>query len=186
MRAASTRMCNWRPGARCPRCRLEGILTNRNQLNEDILSDVTESATSFGVKIIRADVKDLIFPGDLQSIMNRVLSAERMAEAQMIEARARAEVERIEAQTRAEKRRIEAETAEQEEQILARSEASAEQIRTEAEIRDLQARAEGAVAYTDHPVLLRMLELETLREMSKIASARIYIDFDKRFPELDE
>ena len=66
---------------------LEEILTNRNRLSEDILSDVKEAATSYGVAIRRADVKDLIFPGNLQEIMNRVLAAERNSEAQLVEAR---------------------------------------------------------------------------------------------------
>ena len=48
---------------------LENILTNRNQLSEDILRDVKGTAASYGVTIHRADVKDLIFPGDLQEIM---------------------------------------------------------------------------------------------------------------------
>src|SRR3954462_15927426 len=61
---------------------LEQILTNRNQLSEDILRDVKGSAASYGVAILRADVKDLVFPGNLQEIMNKVLAAERMSEAQ--------------------------------------------------------------------------------------------------------
>jgi regulator of protease activity HflC (stomatin/prohibitin superfamily) len=56
---------------------LEDILTNRTRLSEDILRDAKESATSYGVAIARADVKDLVFPGNLQEIMNRVLAAER-------------------------------------------------------------------------------------------------------------
>ncbi|HMW01885.1 MAG TPA: slipin family protein, partial [Acidobacteriota bacterium] len=43
---------------------LEEILTNRNRLNEDIRHDVKEAAASYGVAILRADVKDLIFPGN--------------------------------------------------------------------------------------------------------------------------
>ena len=77
---------------------LEEILTNRNQLSEDILSDVTEAAAGYGVKVLRADVKDLIFPGNLQEIMNRVLAAERLSQAQLVEARTKAEREAIEAQ----------------------------------------------------------------------------------------
>src|SRR5688500_13340925 len=61
---------------------LEEILTNRNRLSEEILRDVQEGAAMYGVSISRADVKDLIFPGNLQEIMNKVLAAERMAEAQ--------------------------------------------------------------------------------------------------------
>src|SRR6516162_9177142 len=59
---------------------LEEILTNRNRLSEDILRDVKESAGTYGVAIYRADVKDLIFPGNLQEIMNKVLAAERTAQ----------------------------------------------------------------------------------------------------------
>lgn len=69
---------------------LEEILTNRNRLSEDILHDVQEIATDYGVSILRADVKDLIFPGNLQEIMNKVLAAERMSEAQLVEARTKA------------------------------------------------------------------------------------------------
>ena len=72
---------------------LEDILTNRSRLSEDILSDVVESASGYGVTIRRADVKDLIFPGNLQEIMNRVLAAERHSQAQLVEARTQAEVE---------------------------------------------------------------------------------------------
>ncbi len=41
---------------------LEDILTNRNRLSEDILRDVKESASTYGVAIFRADVKDSSFP----------------------------------------------------------------------------------------------------------------------------
>src|SRR3972149_1839958 len=78
---------------------LEEILTNRNRLSEDILRDVKEAASGYGVEIMRADVKDLIFPGNLQEIMNRVLAAERMSQAQLVEARTKAETQRLEAQT---------------------------------------------------------------------------------------
>ena len=50
-----------------------------------------ESATGYGVTIRRADVKDLIFPGNLQEIMNRVLAAERHAQAQLVDARTQPE-----------------------------------------------------------------------------------------------
>jgi hypothetical protein len=72
---------------------LEEILTNRNRLSEDILRDVKETASAYGVGIMRADVKDLVFPGNLQEIMNKVLAAERTAEAQLVEARTRAQTQ---------------------------------------------------------------------------------------------
>jgi regulator of protease activity HflC (stomatin/prohibitin superfamily) len=156
---------------------LEEILTNRNKLSEDILEDVKESAAGYGVEIGRADVKDLIFPGNLQAIMNQVLSAERMAEAQLIQARAKADVERIEAETLAESQRVMAATQAEEKRLIAQAEAEAQQIRTEAEVRDLREREQAAAAYSQHPALLRLLELETLRDLSHTATARLYLNF---------
>jgi len=158
---------------------LEEILTNRNQLSEDILRDVTEAAGGYGVAILRADVKDLIFPGNLQEIMNRVLAAERMSQAQLVEARTKAEVLQIDAQARADSRRLEAEAQAEAERLDAVSAAEVQQIKTDADIRALREREQAARAYSTHPALLRLIELETLREFARASNARIYINFDK-------
>jgi regulator of protease activity HflC (stomatin/prohibitin superfamily) len=158
---------------------LEEILTNRNQLSEDILRDVKESATGFGVAILRADVKDLIFPGNLQEIMNRVLAAERMSQVQLVEARAQNEVKRLEAQARAETLRVEAEAKSQADRLVAQCEAENNRIRTESEIQALAAREASAAAYAAHPALLRLEELRALRELARNANAKIIIGFDK-------
>jgi regulator of protease activity HflC (stomatin/prohibitin superfamily) len=158
---------------------LEEILTNRTRLSEEILQDVKEAATTYGVAILRADVKDLIFPGNLQEIMNRVLQTERLSEAQLIEARTKAQVQEIEthASLVAEKQRADA-RAESERQAAA-TEAEIERIRTEAQVAALAAQQDSAEAYVRHPALLRLEELETLRELARNGNARIYIGFDK-------
>jgi regulator of protease activity HflC (stomatin/prohibitin superfamily) len=148
-------------------------------LSEDILHDVKESAGRFGVAIFRADVKDLAFPGNLQEIMNRVLAAERMSQVQLVEARSKSEVQKIEAQTKAETQRLESEARLAAERLSAEAEAQIQQIKTEAEVKELQERERTARAYTTHPALLRILELETLRQLGANANARIYIGFDK-------
>jgi len=158
---------------------LEQILTNRNQLNEDILRDVKGAAASYGVEIQRADVKDIIFPGNLQEIMNRVLAAERMSQAQLVEARTKAEVQQIEAQAKANTRHLEALSQTEALRQTAESEAEVRRIKTEAEIRALREREQAAQAYSDYPALLRLNELETLRELAHTANARIYVSFDR-------
>ncbi|MCC7449873.1 MAG: slipin family protein [Anaerolineae bacterium] len=158
---------------------LEQILTNRNQLSEDILSDVKGAASGYGVAILRADVKDIIFPGNLQEIMNRVLAAERMSQAQLVEARTKAEVQRIEAQTKASTRQVETDAQVETQRRIAASDAETQRIKTEADIRALHEREQAAQAYTAHPALLRLTELETLRELARSANARIYINFDR-------
>jgi regulator of protease activity HflC (stomatin/prohibitin superfamily) len=158
---------------------LEEILTNRNRLSEDILLDVKEAAANYGVAILRADVKDLVFPGNLQEIMNRVLAAERMSQAQLVEARTKAETQRIDAQVRADAHRADAEAQAAAMKLSAQAESEAIRVKTEAEISALRERELAADAYSRHPALLRLQELETLRELARTANARIYIGFDK-------
>jgi regulator of protease activity HflC (stomatin/prohibitin superfamily) len=155
---------------------LEEILTNRNRLSEEILADVTEAADSYGVAIRRADVKDLIFPGNLQEIMNRVLAAERNSEAQLVEARTRAEVEQIQAQSRAEATRREAEAEAEARRVREQADAEASRIRAEAEAQAYAERVKAAEALEGHPALLRLAELETLRELAQNANARLYLE----------
>src|SRR6266496_201200 len=165
---------------------LEEILTNRNRLSEDILRDVKNTAASYGVTIQRADVKDLIFPGNLQEIMNKVLAAERMSQVQLVEARTKADVQKIESQSKAEAQRMEAESRASAQRLAAQGDAEVQHLQTEAEIKRLQERERTAQAYAKHPALLRMLELETLSELARNANARIYIGFDKHFAAADE
>lgn len=164
---------------------LEEILTNRNRLSEEILADVTEAADSYGVAIRRADVKDLIFPGNLQEIMNRVLAAERNSEAQLVEARTRAEVEQIQAQSRAEATRHEAEAESEARRVREQADAEALRVQAEAEARAYEERVMAAEALEGHPALLRLAELETLRELAKNANARLYLGFDRNGLALD-
>ena len=158
---------------------LENILTNRNQLSDDILRDVKESAASYGVTIFRADVKDLVFPGNLQEIMNRVLAAERNSQAQLVEARTKAEVQKIEALAKAETHKTEAVARTEALRLAAQAEAEMQKMRIATEVQALREREAAAKAYAAHPALLRLQELETLRELSRTASAHIYIGFDK-------
>src|SRR3989441_1702643 len=146
---------------------LEEILTNRNRLSEDILRDVKSSAATYGVTIQRADVKDLVFPGNLQEIMNKVLAAERMSQVQLVEARTKADVQKIESQSKSDAQRIEAESSAHAQRLAAQGDAEVQRLQTEAEIRRLQERERTAQAYSKHPALLRMLELEALGELAR-------------------
>jgi regulator of protease activity HflC (stomatin/prohibitin superfamily) len=157
---------------------LEDILTDRNRLSEDILRDVKETAAGYGVEILRADVKDLIFPGNLQEIMNRVLIAERMSQAQLVEARTKAEMQRIDAQAKNDIKRAEAAAQTEALRRTAEAEADVQRIKTEADVQALREREQSAQAYAEHPALLRLIELEALGDLARLANARIYVNFD--------
>jgi len=105
--------------------------------------------------------------------------AERMSQVQLVEARTKADVQKIESQSQAEAQRLEAEARANAERLAAQGHAEVQRLQTETEIKRLQERERTAQAYANHPALLRMLELETLRELSSNANARIYIGFDK-------
>ena len=154
---------------------LEEILTNRNRLSEDILTEIKEVAAGYGVAIRRADVKDLVFPGNLQEIMNRVLAAQRNSEAQLVEARTKAEVEEIQGKTRAEAKRREAETDAVARRLQLEAEAEAARLKAENETRALVERQKAAEALEKHPGLLRLAEIEALRELARNANARVYM-----------
>ena len=156
---------------------LDDILTNRNRLSEDILRDVKESAGGYGVAILRADVKDLAFPGNLQEIMNKVLAAERTSQAQLVEARTRAEVQRIDAQTKADAARVQATADAESVRVKAEADAEAMRLKVQAERQAVEERSKAADAFATHPVLVRLEELTALRDLARNANARIYLDF---------
>jgi len=140
--------------------KLDAILSDRNEISDAVRQGVREAAASYGVEILRADVKDLVFPGNLKEIMNQVLETERRAEAKLIEARKDAESLKIkaEAEQEAEFLRLDAEK----QRVKLTAEAEAEKLRLA-----LQSQVDEAKALAEHPELVRLKQLETLREMAR-------------------
>lgn len=81
----------------------------------------------------------------------------------------------------AEKARTDAETA----RVKAEADAAAQRIRTTAEVQAVRERATVAEAYAANPALLRLEELRAPRELSTVATARLYIGFDTGRPPTD-
>lgn len=139
---------------------LEAILSDRNEISDAVRDALKESALGYGVEILRADVKDLVFPGNLREIMNQVLETERRAEAKLIQARKDAEASKIlaDADNQALKDKLEAERESQ--RIRAETEAQIARQKLAAEV-------EAAKALAENPGLLRLKELEALQEMAR-------------------
>jgi regulator of protease activity HflC (stomatin/prohibitin superfamily) len=157
------------------RMTLEEILTNRTRLSSEILEDVKETAAGYGVSIGRADVRDLSFPGNVQEVMNRVLTAERQAQAQLVEARTKSEVQRIETEASAEAQRVQSAASAEAIRQEASARAAAMETAVAAETLALERRRGNASAYVEHPALLRLEELATLRQLAANANARLYL-----------
>jgi regulator of protease activity HflC (stomatin/prohibitin superfamily) len=158
---------------------LEEILTNRNRLSEDIMRDVKEAAGGYGVTILRADVKDLVFPGNLQEIMNKVLTAERLSQAKLVETRTDMEKRRLEVANEAEVQTMQAEAEAKASRARAEALAEAERIAADGEAASMTARESLAKFYAQYPGMLRLKELEAMAELGRNASARLFVGFDK-------
>ncbi len=139
---------------------LDAILSDRNEISDNVKVNVSAAATGYGVEIVRADVKDLVFPGNLREIMNQVLETERRAEAKLIEARKEAAANQIKSQAENE-RLIGKLEAERTQQRLA-AEAEREKARIQ-----LQIDLEQAQAMAEHPMLLRLRQIAALQEMAR-------------------
>lgn len=64
--------------------RLDEILENKEQLSAAMLSRLKEKEAEYFVTFSEAGVKDIILPGEIRSIMNTVLLAEKKAQANVI------------------------------------------------------------------------------------------------------
>jgi len=150
---------------------LDAILSDRNEISDTVQDAVKESAEGYGVEISRADVKDLVFPGNLREIMNQVLETERRAEAELIVARKDGEALRIksDAQNKVHKEQVKAEKE--------RIEITAEADLQRAQLR-IQANLEEAKALSKYPELMRLRELQALEKMSE-SGANFVIGLEK-------
>ncbi|PHN07144.1 SPFH domain-containing protein [Flavilitoribacter nigricans] len=148
--------------------KLELILRDRNDISDAVKQDVSGSAAGYGVEILRADVKDLVFPGNLRAIMNQVLETERRSEARLIEARKEAEAAKVRSIAEAEDRlrRLEAEK----EEVRLRAETEREKLRAE-----LESELETARAVAEHPELIKLKQLEVLRELAANKNGKFVI-----------
>ena len=63
---------------------LDGLLANKETAKSFVLDSISKKAEELGVTISDAGIRDIILPGDVKGIMNKVLIAEKMAQANII------------------------------------------------------------------------------------------------------
>ena len=63
---------------------LDQLLKNKSEIAPYILDFSKETAAEIGVELLNCGVKDIILPGDIRTIMNQVLIAEKTAQANTI------------------------------------------------------------------------------------------------------
>lgn len=63
---------------------VDELLSKKDSLGVEILSDVTQKAKAMGIELSDAGIRDVILPGEMKDIMNQVLVAEKKAQANSI------------------------------------------------------------------------------------------------------
>jgi len=66
---------------------LDAILEEKDIVNQTVESNIKTNALSYGLEVISVGVKDIILPGDMKSILNQVVEAQKAAEANLIKRR---------------------------------------------------------------------------------------------------
>jgi regulator of protease activity HflC (stomatin/prohibitin superfamily) len=114
---------------------LDDLLGGRDAMTRFLEGDATPKALRFGARIDRVGVKDVVLPGEMKTLLNRVIEAEKEAAANV---------------------------------ILRREETAA-----------TRSLANTARVMAEHPVLLRLKELESLKEIaSSIKDVRVVVGAD--------
>ena len=63
---------------------VDELLERRAELARDMVAAVDERAKAWGVTVRRLDIKDVVLPGDMKTLLNQVIEAEKRAAAQNI------------------------------------------------------------------------------------------------------
>jgi regulator of protease activity HflC (stomatin/prohibitin superfamily) len=114
---------------------LDELLEGRDAMTRFLEQQSTAKAARFGIRIERLGVKDVVLPGEMKTLLNRVIEVEKQAVANV---------------------------------ILRREETAA--------VRSL---ANSARVMADHPIMMRLKELETMKEMAaSIDEVRVLVGSD--------
>lgn len=77
--------------------KLESLLEDRQRIREAMVQELAVRARGWGVEIMQVDLKDIILPGEMKELLNRVIEAEKQAEANVILRREEAAANRAQA-----------------------------------------------------------------------------------------
>ena len=66
------------------RLTLDELLAEKETISGQVLETITAKAAQLGIEVSECGIRDIILPGEIREIMNRVLVAQKKAEANMI------------------------------------------------------------------------------------------------------
>jgi len=78
---------------------LDALLTSRDAVARELEEQTRARATVLGITVVSAGIRDVILPGDMKELMNRVTEAKKAAEASLITRREETAAMRMQANT---------------------------------------------------------------------------------------
>jgi regulator of protease activity HflC (stomatin/prohibitin superfamily) len=78
---------------------LDAFLTEKDAVSQDIENDVRRRASELGLEVTSVGIRDVILPGDMRDLMNKVTEAKKAAEANLISRREEVAAMRSQANT---------------------------------------------------------------------------------------
>ena len=78
---------------------LDKVLGEKEALGEEVRKTIVARAAEFGVRVEKVGVRDIILPGDMKTILNQVIEAQKQAEANVIRRREETAAARSQANT---------------------------------------------------------------------------------------
>lgn len=66
---------------------LDGLLADKSTVAGELESAIRKRADEFGVRVITLGIRDIILPGDMKTLLNKVIEARKAAEANVISRR---------------------------------------------------------------------------------------------------
>ncbi len=119
---------------------LDGLLAGRDTVGQELLAAVKDRAAALGLEVLGLGIRDVILPGEMKDLLNKVMEAQKAAEANVISRRE--------------------------------------------EIAATRSMAQTAAVLAEHPVLMRLKELEAYKELAaKVGNVHVVLG-EKALPSL--
>ena len=78
---------------------LDALLGDKEAVSDEVREAIAERAESMGLSVSSAGLRDIILPGEMKSILNQVIEAEKQAQANLIRRREETSAARSQANT---------------------------------------------------------------------------------------
>ena len=78
---------------------LDDLLADKDLVTDELMKMIADRAADFGLKIVSLGIRDIILPGEMKNLMNKVTEAKKAAEANLISRREETAAMRSQANT---------------------------------------------------------------------------------------